>query len=76
MIKQLIGGVADEQASEVEQGEHGAGATGVALILELQPTGERLLSDEPQDEEAQQCDQQQRGQALAGAREVSEKPSP
>ena len=62
--------MAHELDGEVEDGEHGTGATRVALIVELQSAGECLAPDQPQDEEAEQRDQQQRGQPLAGARAV------
>lgn len=65
----LIDRVAHELASEVEDGEHGAGAAGITLVMKLEPAGERLLIDDPQDEEAEQGDERQGGEALAAARE-------
>ena len=40
--KQLIGGAPHELGGEAEDGEHGTGATRVALIVELQSAGERF----------------------------------
>jgi len=68
--EQLVEGAAHQLSGEVEDGEHGARAAGVALVVELQSAGERLASDQPQHEEGESRDQQQRGQPLAGAREV------
>jgi hypothetical protein len=56
--EQLIGGAPYELGGEAEDGEHGTGATGVALVVELQSAGECLAADEPQHEEAEQRDEQ------------------
>lgn len=42
-----IDGVAHELAGEVEEGEHGPGTTGIALVMQLQSLGQRLLSGQP-----------------------------
>lgn len=70
MRQKLIGGTAHELGGEVEEGEHGSGATGVALIVELDAAGEGLRADQPQDEEGKQSDQQQRGKPLTDTGEV------
>jgi hypothetical protein len=67
---QLVGGTAHDQAGKVEHGEHGARATGVALVLELERAGEGLLAVQPQHEEAEQRDEQKRGEPLGRAREI------
>ena len=45
--QELIGGIAHDLDGEVEEGEHGASAAGVALVMREQSTGERLGADEP-----------------------------